>query len=582
MKLNLKLVATALALILGLSSVAACDTDDTPETSAPTAATTTEAEADEPDETDPADTETEEPTESEQSDTETTPEGTETETEPEDTDPSETRDPAFEGDPLKITMFYSDNATLPFREDWLTVTTAEEWYNTDITWEIIPIADYSTRVSLALNTGQNAPDVILYQSTSGENSSLALNGAIVPISDYSDWTPHFNGKVEEFNLQDNVDLLNLQDGKRYYQPALFDQPFYDGGLILREDMLEAHGFEAPKTFDDLYDILTSFKEENPDSYPLTILAGPRVLYRMTMPSFGISVGPNGAGGSNVLSWDYENEEYFAGATSEEYREYMRFFSKLYEEGLLDPEMADPIDGDRWAQKLATGDSFATYAYYDQIGGVEGAATEEGFKLQMYPPLEGPAGAHHQQKNPTGAGMMFPKGTAERDDFERIVRTMDAMFFSDEAALLWGIGVEGTTYTMEGDEIVYADDILEASDGVYKYMQVQYGAGSDVTQQVWAIEREMTKYDENYSRINQEVAGMDNAIQYIPPTPQFDDLTAEEASSYQTPLADTFNVWADGFLTGRDSIEDDWDAYVAEMEALGIENFLNMYNENLGN
>lgn len=93
---------------------------------------------------------------------------------------------------------------------------------------------------------------------------------------------------------------------------------------------------------------------------------------------------------------------------------------------------------------------------------------------------------------------------------------------------------------------------------------------------------MTKYDENYSRINQEVAGMDNAIQYIPPTPQFDDLTAEEASSYQTPLADTFNVWADGFLTGRDSIEDDWDAYVAEMEALGIENFLNMYNENLGN
>lgn len=244
-------------------------------------------------------------------------------------------------------------------------------------------------------------------------------------------------------------------------------------------------------------------------------------------------------------------------------------------------MAEPIDGDRWTQKLATGDAFATYAYYDQIGGVEAAATEDGFKLQMYPPLEGPAGAHHQQKDKTGGGVMFPAGTAERDDFERVVRTLDAMFYSEEAALLWNIGVEGETYTMDGDTIVYADEILNSADGIYKHMQIEYGTGSAVTQMVWAIEREMTKYDENYAEINAAVAAMDDAIQYIPPTPQFDDLLAEEAASLQTPLADTFEVWADAFLTGRESIEDAWDTYVAEMEALQIENFLNIYNENLG-
>ncbi|MFQ9680733.1 MAG: hypothetical protein ACLRZH_12205 [Ruthenibacterium lactatiformans] len=31
--------------------------------------------------------------------------------------------------------------------------------------------------------------MILYQDTKGENSSLALNGAIVPISDYPDGRP---------------------------------------------------------------------------------------------------------------------------------------------------------------------------------------------------------------------------------------------------------------------------------------------------------------------------------------------------------------------------------------------------------
>ena len=61
--------------------------------------------------------------------------------------------------------------------------------NVNLDVEAIPIADYSTKVSLALNTGENVPDVILYQSTTGENASLALNGALVPISDYSDWTP---------------------------------------------------------------------------------------------------------------------------------------------------------------------------------------------------------------------------------------------------------------------------------------------------------------------------------------------------------------------------------------------------------
>lgn len=484
------------------------------------------------------------------------------------------------GDPLKITMYYSDNATLPFKEDWLTVKTIQERYNVDITFEVIPIADYPTKVSLALNTGTNAPDVILYQMIKGENASLAMNGAIVPISDYADWTPNFNARVEAFGLQDDVAMLNLGDGKRYSLPALFDKPFYDGGLILREDYLQAKGLEAPKTYDDLYAILKAYKEDNPSSYPLTILAGPRVLFRMTMPAFGVSLHRNASSGSSVLSWDYANKTYFPGAISEEYKAYISFFAKLYAEGLLDPEMADPIDGDKWNQKLATGASMATYAYYDQIGGVTAASEIEGFKLNMYPALAGPAGAHHQPKSKTGSGVIFPAKTAERPDFERIVRTVDAMFFSEEAAKLWCIGVEGVTYTLDGDKVVYADDILNSPDGIYKNMQLQYGCGSDVTQMVWVNEREMTKYDENYRAINQAVAAMDDVIQSIPPTPKFDDIQAEEASSLQTPLADAFERWNDAFLTGAKSIETDWDAYVEEMKSLQIEAFCALYNDNM--
>lgn len=488
-------------------------------------------------------------------------------------------DKATSQKPLEISLYYSDNATLPFKSDWLTVKESEKRTNTKLNFEAIPIADYATKVSLALNTG-NTPDVILYRMTQGENASLALNGALVPLSDYSEWTPNFNKQVKKFGLEKDVDAVRLKDGKYYYLPSLFDSPFYDGGLILREDILKKYNLPEPKTFDDLYVFLKKYKKDNPDSYPLTILAGPRVLYRMTMPSFGISLSKNSSTGTGVLSWDYEKGNYFAGATTDMYKAYVSYLAKLYKEGLLDPEMAEPIDGDKWAQKLATGKAVATYAYYDQIGGVTGKSSIQGFKLQMYPPLAGPAGAHHQPKSRTQAGIMIPSKTAKRADFEAVVRAIDDIFFSDEGAKLWCVGVEGVTYTEKDGKITYAKEILDAPEGIYKSMQLKYGCGSDVTQLVWINSREMTKYDENYARINAEVEKMDTAIQPIPPTPLFDDVIAEEAGILRTPLLDAFEKWNNDFITGQKDITKHWDMYVKEMNNLGLEKYLKLYNDHV--
>lgn len=483
--------------------------------------------------------------------------------------------PAMAEEPITISLYYSDNSTLPFRADWPALKEIQEKYNVVLNIEPIPIADYTTKVGLALSTGENAPDVILGTSTAGQNASLALNGAAVAISDYADWTPNFNARVAEFGLEADVEQLKLGDGKRYYMPQLYDKPFYDGGLVLRQDYLEAKGFAAPKTFDDLYEILKAYKADYPESLPLTTIVAPRVLYRMTMPSWGVSLGLNAATGTSVLSWDYEKNEYFAGAISENYKQYVTFFAKLYAEGLLDPEMTQ--DATLTSQKLATGKSMATYGYYDQIGGWTQGSEIEGFKLNMYPVLEGPGGAHHQPKNSTGNGIMFPIGTASRDDFEQVVRKIDEIFFSEEAAKIWCIGMEGTTYTMDGDKIVYTDEIANSADGIYKYMQNAYGCGCDGLQLVWYNAREMTKYDENYAAINAEVAAMDNAIQYIPATPSFDDLTAEDAALLQTTLGDAWEVWNDAFLTGKKDIEAEWDAYVQDMKDKGIEQLCEIYN-----
>ncbi len=163
--------------------------------------------------------------------------------------------------------------------------------------------------------------------------------------------------------------------------------------------------------------------------------------------------------------------------------------------------------------------------------------------------------------------MFPIKTSRRADFEQLVRAVDEMFFSEENAKLRCLGVEGVTYTVQNGKIVFADEFVNAKEGIYKSMQVKHGTGSDVTQMVWVNAREMTKYDDNYARINAEVEAMGDVIRYIPPTPKFDDKQAEEAGSLQTPLHDVWERWNSAFLTGAKSIDRDWNAYVQEMKNL---------------
>ncbi len=482
-------------------------------------------------------------------------------------------------EPVAITMSYPDNPTLPYQETWSAFVKTAENANIDLTIEPIPTADYTTVMSPALNTGENLPDVVMYYNTAGEGSSLALNGAIVPISDYSDWTPNFNAQVERFGIQEEVDALRLEDGKLYYLPALYDTPTYDEGLIIRQDFLDANNLEVPTTTDDLYEVLKAYKAEYPDSYPLTSWVYTSITTRMLMPAFGVSFGGGSSSGSYVLSYDYEAGEYFAGAISEEAREFFRYMNKLYSEGLYDPEVSD---GDGATAKLIGGDAMATYAWYDQIGGFEAASEIEGYDLAMILPLEGPAGAYHMEKSYTGNGIVFPAATAERDDFEQIVRAVDEMFYGEENAKIWNIGVEGESYTMDGDTIVYSDEVANSEDGVYKTLQIMYGVGSNGSQVVWENALVLSKYDEEFAQLNTEIKELEggNSIQSKPPTPLFDDIEAEDVNFLRTPLQDAVTVWIDAFISGEKSVEDDWDEYVAEMEGLGIQEYLDLYNANL--
>ena len=479
--------------------------------------------------------------------------------------------------PVKFIMTYSDNPTLPFKQDWLVVTESNKLFNVDITWEVIPSVDYTTKILAELNDPNTKIDVMLYLSpTTADQAKAALDGALTPISDYVDkgWAPNFSRRIADWNMKEELDLRRLSDGKYYFLPSLTDKPFYDGGLLIREDLLKEFNMPTPVTFDHLYLYLKACKQRDPKCYPLTNLVAPYVTYRMTQPSWGISLANSSSTGTFVLSWDYDRKEFFAGGISDQYRDYLRFMNKLFSEGLYDPEFVP--EGDMWATKMSTGAATASYAYYDQIGGVHANSNIKGIKFNMVPPLRGPYGAYHQPRARLGNGVAFTAAAQKRPDFEKLVRAIDAMFFSDAAAELWCLGKEGVTFSRNNGKIEFIPAALNSPDGIYKYLQVNYGTGAATSQLIWFNAQEMLKYDENYAEINAKVAAM-NAIPLVPPSANLSVVDTERASILRATLRTSFEVWTEDFITGRKSLNSDWAAYVKEMRDLGIDEFLAIYN-----
>ncbi|MBR4289788.1 MAG: extracellular solute-binding protein [Oscillospiraceae bacterium] len=479
--------------------------------------------------------------------------------------------------PVEITIYYPDSSTAPFKEDWLALTETAKLANAKVTVEAIPEGEYSTPVNLALDTQENCPDVIMFQEIYGSKASLCMNGGVVSISDYPEWTPNFNAMVEKLGLTDQVNSLKLADGKRYIMPALHESLGYDGGLILRADFLEANNFETPKTFDDLYEILKAYKEQNPDSYPMVHYLEPYITHRMIMPAWGCPVGFWVPPYLGSIAWDYENKEYYNTATSDVYREYLQFMNKLADEGLLDPE-ASPDDV--WSQKMTSGAAICTYAYYDQIAGLEAASDIEGYDLQLYLPLEGPAGALGENRELAYRGLLFPAAAAEREDFEQVVRAVDKMFFSEEAAKIWSIGVEGVTYNTVNGEIEFVDAVKNAPEGINTYLRVNYGCGVVGFQSVWPDEYSLLKFDEEYAEIYAAAAEM-GANQTFAPEPWFDDIAAEEAGILSGgAMFDLVQTSREQFVYGDLDVNDDavWDKYCADLEDAGLQEYLDLYNK----
>ncbi len=483
-------------------------------------------------------------------------------------------------EPFELSILWSDWPDLDIKPTWQVLDRITELTNVTFVPSNVPFADAEDRRNLLISAG-DAPQVIplVY---AGQEDPFVSGQAVVAMSDYVEHMPHFNQYVSEWDLGSLVEGLKQFDGKYYMVPGLREISVPIFSLIFRRDVFEKHGLAIPDSWDELRESLLVIKADNPDAIPLAEQFEGQSIINVAAPAFGTRAGW-GFGDGMIEAED--GSLVYAG-TSEQYRQLLEFFHGLVADGLLDPETFTSKNAGAGSEvinaKIYRGDVVV-------MGGAAGTVTElatrmndtlgaGNFDLVLAPPPAGPDGPMIGARG-FWHGFMLSPDVAESPNFLATLQFLDWLYYNPEAREMLRWGIEGETYTKDGEKFVLADNISADlwnlnPDGELD-LQKDLGFStflSDATESRALGESFSTPDTIAY---NDAVIASRTPREPNPPAP-LNELELEQAAIMQTPLKDTVDQATLQFILGQRDLSE-WDAYVAEMEAQGLQQYVDLVN-----
>ncbi len=477
-------------------------------------------------------------------------------------------------EPVELPLLYRDHPAYPLQEDWLILETIEERNNVTFDITTAPLSDWDQRRALLIGAG-DAPHLIPV-SYPGQEAQYVASGALLPVSDYLDLLPNFSQKVEEWDLGEEIDQLRQEDGKFYMLPGLLQSPRPDYTIAMRMDVLEELGLEQPTTWDEFAETLAAIKEAKGGNYVFSDRWKGDALLQLAAPTFGTVAG----WGLAPTQWDAEAEEFvFPGAT-EGYREMVEYFAGLVEDGLMDPESFTQED-DTAFQKLANEQSFAvTSNTQELLTGRTALDTTLGagsYELAKIRQPAGPAGDIFSNSR-LQSGLMISADAAEDENFVAMMQFVDWLYYSDEGLEFSKWGVEGETFTKEGETRQLAPDVdwLGLNPTATTDLRTDYGFMNGVFMHEHGSSDELVRSLLPEEEIAwQESMADKERIPVAPPAP-LDELEREQASLSETSLLDYVRQNTLAFITGQRDMSE-WDAYVSELEGQNLTAYMDIVN-----
>ncbi|MFJ5761337.1 extracellular solute-binding protein [Neobacillus sp. NPDC093182] len=468
----------------------------------------------------------------------------------------------------------------------------EKKFNVEIKWTLSPEEGALEKQQLLMASG-NYP-AIFFGGDFNQNDQVKFgkNGAFIPLNDLiEEHAPNIKTAFKQKPYYEKG--VTAPDGNIYALPGLEEcyHCDYSQKMYINVKWLEKLGLNMPATTEELETVLKAFKENDPngngkqDEIPLT---------------GAIKAWHGEPNGFLMNAFIYDNEmDYFSMengkvdfvANKPEWKQGLEYISRLYDQGLIDPQAFTQQEEGLNKLNNNPGDVIVgafTNGCCTPTVEKDGRWTE----YEVVPPLKGPKGVQFAAYYGGGVGnasfAITDKATKEQQI--AAIKIVDYLFSK-----------EGSLDAMYGPKEVGWFDPKEGEFGIngkpalYNAIEPWQREDKDKRSVTWenglkytpreifearAQNQDITKpdgYEVYLSKMTDRMSSY-KPIETFPISIWLDPEKAQQIAQMRTDINTYVQINTVQFITGQKDINKDWDDYVKGFNGLGLSDYLSAYQK----
>ncbi|MGP3969200.1 ABC transporter substrate-binding protein [Streptomyces sp. 6N223] len=511
--------------------------------------------------------------------------------------------PTIKGNPpVTLTVFAPQQDWVDDMDKNAFTDLIKDEFNITIKWQTTTLdataAKEKRQISLASG---DLPDVYLLipwldQFSQAELLRYGGQGIIQPLNQLIDqYAPNIQDAFTE--TPEFERMATAPDDNIYGMPQWNDCYHCSHGFKtwINQEWLDNLGLEMPTTTDEFREVLRAFKNDDPngngksDEIPLSGSAE-NSLIPFLMNAFAYYPAPLTTIDVNPTLFMNDGQADIQ-ANKEGWREGLRYIQSLYDEGLIDSS-AFTQNGDAYIQQGDHANDVilgAAAAMHPGLFVTTGQENGRDFDYAAMEPLSGPDGTSYATYQPSSfAGATFVLTTqATQTEQIQAIKMLDYLF-TDEGRANGHFGLKGTGWEEPEEGEIALDETMEPAlraipeqnTGAWSAMSQYYHTEEFRNSQVTAADP-MTP--EGYERRLFEATQLyephaDQDLVFPIAETWIDNTVASELATLQTNLGTYIQQSAVQFITGQKSLDSDWDSYLGELDGLGLDRFLEIYQQ----
>ena len=507
---------------------------------------------------------------------------------------------AFAEGPTVISLGLQTSSNITDYEDNYLTQLLEQEGNVDLQLEYLPAdgGDVKNKLAMMISGGSKLPDVIL--STALDNDTIldyGSKGVVLALDEYlgDEALAQYVNQIPEEDREKMLNDIRSADGHIYGLPYYIPSAWSSTNkrMWINTQWLEKLNLQMPTTTDELYTVLEAFVNNDPNGNGIADEIGlygkkEKEIILALMNSFVY------CSSLTALALDEQGNKVTAPFTTDEYREGLRWFNKLYKNGLLN-------------ENLFTDDQTTLVANMNTDINFVGVTALGSFPT-LWPNsalgLNKNVGEYDMLAPQTGPGGLAYAPHVLQEAKPRWFITKDAA--NPEAAFALGdlhyrrdIGLAARYGKPEN--IITDLDVIKEAGWTNSYMELgivdeillrtEININATQTNEYWrdyGPRYAPAIFDLSYSAIVENddttsnvstfhgknyLYNVDARPQHLLPTLKHTLEELDQISDIRVDINEYINQCVAQFILGGMDIETEWDAYVAELDRLGLATYI---------